>query len=263
MGIRERYDNGVFSWIDLSTTDPEAAKHFYSELFNWSFVDLPIPDGTPYSMASKNGHNVAALFLMPAAMIAQEIRPHWQTYITVDNLDETLATCEQQGGEIVMPPIDVLDSGQMAVVKDPTGAIANLWQANNHIGAGLVNEPNTFCWAELQTRGAERAIAFYQSVFHWEIMIDEKPPNYATCSVNGHLNCGIFDMDKIQLSEDIPCRWAVYFNVENFDTSLEQVKQLNGTVIMDPVVIAPGRFAVIADPQGAVFTLMQVNTPDA
>ncbi|MBX2865017.1 MAG: VOC family protein, partial [Leptolyngbyaceae cyanobacterium MAG.088] len=159
-------------------------------------------------------------------------------------------------------PFDVMEAGRMAVVKDPTGAVVSLWQAKGHIGAGLVNEVNTFCWAELQTRGADKAAEFYKAIFGWELEVDEKPPNYISTKVKGHYNCGMFDMDKANLPPEIPSNWAVYFNVADLDKSLEIVNRLGGKALMDPIEIEPGRFTTIMDPQGATLALMQVNNPD-
>lgn len=265
MGIRTSYDNGVFSWVDLMTTDPEAAKTFYSELFSWSFVDMPVEGMPPYSMAFKHDglkdRRVAALFEMPSEKIGA-MPPHWQSYINVTDIEKSIKSCEEHGGKILNPICDILDSGRMAVVMDPTNAVVNLWEPKSHIGAELVNEVNTYCWAELQTRGAHRAVEFYQAVFGWGIEIDEKPPQYVIGLVNGRYNCGIFDMDKVNLPINIPSQWAAYFNVENLDESIEKVRALGGKTMTDPIEIDPGRFATIMDPQGAVLTMMQVNQPD-
>jgi uncharacterized protein len=262
MGIRDSYENGVFSWVDLATSAPEDAKQFYSQLFHWDFQDLPMDGGQSYSMAFKEGRSVAALFLLPNDLKAQQIPPHWQCYITVQDLDATVQSWRTHGGTVLSPPYDVQDAGRMAVVQDPTGAIVSLWQAKGHIGAGLVNEVNTFCWAELQTRGADRAAEFYQSVLNWEIEVDEKPPHYVMGKVKGKLNCGMFDMDQVNLPGTIPVRWAAYFNVENLDATLEQASQLGGKVLMPPIAIDPGRFATIADPQGATLTLIELIAAD-
>ena len=262
MGIRESYENGVFSWVDLATTDLDAAKQFYTKLFNWDFQDLPVEGGPPYSMAFKNDRRVAALFLMPDEMKGRNIPSHWQSYINVKDLEATVQKWKTHGGAVLDHPFDVMEAGRMAVVKDPTGAVVSLWQANNHIGADLVNEVNTFCWAELQTRGSDKAAQFYQAVFDWEIEIEDKPPHYVTCKVKGHYNCGIFDMDKVNLPADVPTHWAVYFNIENLDTSLALVKSLGGKALIEPIVIDPGRFATIADPQGAVLTIMELKEVD-
>ena len=161
-----------------------------------------------------------------------------------------------------MPPIDVMGSGIMATIQDPTGATVNLWEAKSHFGAELVNDPSCFVWAELQTRGADKAVEFYQKLFNWELEVDDKPPHYVSCKVKGHLNGGIFDMDKTELPADIPCRWAAYFNIADLDAAMEKTKELGGNVLMPPIVIEPGRFTTITDPQGAVITLMEVADPD-
>ena len=210
-----------------------------------------------YSMAFKGERSVAAISTMAEAM-----PPHWNSYITTHALDETVERWQQQGGTVIMPPYKVMEAGHMAAVQDPTGVTVSLWQPAGHIGAGLVNEVNTFCWAELQTRGSEQAAQFYKDVFGWELDIEEKPPHYITASVAGHLNCGIFDMDKIQLPPAVPSRWAVYFNVANLDDALAQVRETGGQVVTETMEIEPGRFATITDPQGAAVTLMQIYDPD-
>ena len=257
MGIRDSYKHGVFSWVDLITRDRAAAKQFYTELFGWTFQDMPVDDGSVYSMAFKGDRAAAALFTMP-----DDTPLHWQAYINVTNLDETLQQWQTQGGSVEMPACDIMDSGRMAMVKDPTGAYVGLWQAKDFTGAGVVNEVSTFCWAELQTRGADKAAEFYQSVLGWDIEVEEQPPHYITGSVHGHLNCGMFDMDKAKLPPDIPSNWAVYFNVADLDEALAVVNRMGGKVLMDPMDIDPGRFTTVMDPQGAVLTLMQVKIPD-
>ncbi|MBT9316232.1 VOC family protein [Leptothoe spongobia] len=257
MGIRDSYENGVFSWVDLLTSDQEAAKQFYTELFAWKFQDMPVDNGSIYSMAFKNDRAVAALFAMEDGT-----PPHWQTYIHVKDLEGVVQSWQDHGGTVKMPPCDIMDSGRMAMVQDPTGAFVGLWQPKEFIGAGLVNEVNTFCWAELQTRGADKAAEFYQAIFGWDIEVDDKPPHYLTGSVKGRLNCGMFDMDKANLPAEIPSNWAVYFNVADLDESLAVVNRLGGKALMDPIDIEPGRFTTIMDPQGATVALMQVNDPD-
>lgn len=260
MGIRNGYENGVFSWVDLMTSDPDAAKQFYTELFGWTFQDMPVDNGSVYSMAFKSDRTTAALFATPDDM--QQVPPHWNSYINVKDLDATVKTWQDHGGTVEMPACDIMNSGRMALVKDPTGAVVGLWQPKEFFGAGLVNEINTFCWAELQTRGADKAADFFKAVLGWELEVDKKPPNYISTKVKGHYNCGMFDMDKANLPGDIPSTWAVYFNVEDLDKSLEIVNRLGGKALMDPIDIEPGRFTTIMDPQGAVVTLMQVNNPD-
>lgn len=262
MGIRERYENGVFCWVELATSDLPGAKEFYGKLFQWSFQDFPADNGSPYTMALKNDRSVCGLFPMTEAMIGQNLPPHWETYINVTDLGAAIEAWQQQGGTVLQPPFTVMEYGRMAVVQDPTGAVVSLWEAHSHIGAGVVNEVNTFCWTELQTRGAEQAAAFYRSVFGWEVDIDEKPPYYVTCKVQGHPSCGMFDMDKVNLPPEVPTNWSVYFHVENLDTAIGIVNNSGGKTLMGPIPIEPGRFATVADPQGAVLALIELQVVD-
>ena len=259
MGIRDNYDHGQFNWVDLATSDAKAAQTFYGELFGWEFKEMPVPDRPPYIMAFEQGYAVTALFSQPEDMPTSSQPPHWQSYINVDQLEQCVELWVQAGGKVLMPPFPVMEYGDMAVVQDPTNAVVNLWQAKSHAGAGIINAVNTYCWSELQTRGADKAVAFYQSVFGWEAEVDEKPPNYVICKVNGKMHGGIFDMDKANLPSNIPPNWAVYFNVENLANSMEKVKALGGKVMMDPIEVDPGPFTTIVDPQGATLTLMQLR----
>lgn len=262
MGIRERYEHGVFCWVDLATTDPEAAKPFYRGLFGWEFHDMPVENAPPYSMAFKGDRQVAALFLMPDDMRAQGIPSHWQSYINVDDLGDAVQRWQQQGGKVLEPDCEIVEAGRMAVVQDPTGAIVHLWQAKNHIGAGVVNEVNTYCWPELQTRGAEQAAAFYAAVFGWDTEAGEALPDYIVGKVNGQYNCGIFDLERANLPAEIPPHWEVYFNVASLDAALDRLQQLGGKALTEPMTIEEGRFATVADPQGAVLTLIEPTTVD-
>ena len=259
MGIRERYEHGVFNWVDLATSDSKAAQQFYGELFGWEFKEMPVPDRPPYTMALYQGRAVSAIFSLSADMPTSSQPPHWQSYISVNDMEQCIEAWTKQGGKVLMPPFPVMEYGDMAVIQDPTNAVVNLWQAKSHHGAGIINDVNTYCWSELQTRGADKAVAFFQSVFNWETEVDEKPPNYVTCKVNGNMHCGIFDMDKAQLPPNIPVNWSVYFNVENLADSMEKVKALGGKVLMDPIEVDPGPFTTIVDPQGATLALIQLK----
>lgn len=257
MGIREHYARGVFNWVDLMTTDPKAAQAFYGELLGWTFMDVPMPNGELYAIAQKEGRDVAAILAEPAELLAQGIPPHWQSYLNAPDLEETVAACLAHGGTVCMEPHEVMDVGRMATIQDPTGAVVALWEAKTFIGAGIVNEPQTLCWNELQTWDAKVAADFYSAIFGWEIEVDEKPPHYTTTKVDGKYNGGIFDMSQTQLPRSLPSNWAVYFNVADLDGAIAKAKALGGTPLMEPISTDAGRFTTIRDPQGATVALIQ------
>ena len=127
MPERTEYPAGMPNWVDLQSTDPAAAKQFYTSLFGWTYDDLPMGDDGAYSLAQIDGKDVAAIAPMPPG--SDGIPTHWNSYVSVPDVEATVALVEGAGGTVVMPPFDVMDAGRMAVVQDPTDAMINVWQA--------------------------------------------------------------------------------------------------------------------------------------
>ena len=164
MPERTSYAQGTPNWVDLPTSDQAAAKAFYAGLFGWTYDDQPMGEGQVYSMAVLGGHQVAAISSQPPEMAAAGAPPMWNTYLAVDSVDDATAKVEAAGGKVAMAPFDVMDAGRMSFVMDPSGAPVALWQANQHIGATLVNEPGTLNWNELVTPGDPGEFSFYATV---------------------------------------------------------------------------------------------------
>lgn len=257
-----QYPSGTFCWVELATTDAAAAKQFYTSLFGWQANDIPIGPDMVYTMLLLEGKDVAALHTMGAEQQAQGFPPHWASYISVDDVVATAERAASLGANILMPPTVSMEYGHMAMVQDPTGAIFGLWQPNQMIGAKLVNIPGTLCWNELDTRDAARASDFYTGVFGWEAKTTTDGPMPYTSYINqGRMAAGMMQMTAEW--GDIPPHWAVYFAVENCDASVEKAQALGGSVITPPTDIPnTGRFAVLQDPQGAVFMVIKMDAFD-
>jgi predicted enzyme related to lactoylglutathione lyase len=261
MAERTSYASGTPNWVDVQTTDPDAAKQFYGSLFGWTFVDNPIDEehGVYYSIGTIRDLDVAAVAPL-GDQAAAGVPPHWNSYVSVDDVDATAAKVEGAGGTVIMPPFDVMDAGRMAVVQDPTGAVIQLWQAKNNIGAKVVNENGTFSWSELMTPDVPKAAEFYNALFGWTTETHgEGPGAYTEFKLGGNSIAGAMNPPM----PGIPPMWGVYFTVDDCDAAVETVKSLGGAVMNGPMDIEPGRFAVIADPQGAVFNVIKMNEPAA
>ena len=254
------YAPGTFSWVDLATTDGEAAKKFYSEIFGWDFVDMPAGEGMVYSMASLRGKTVAALYGMGPNV--QGHPPHWQSYVTVANADEATAKARSLGAKVVEEPMDVMDAGRMAVIQDPGEAYFVIWQPKEHIGAQLVNEPGCFSWNELGTRNAKQAKEFYTGLFGWGVQVEDMGGfEYTAFKVGDRMNAGMMEMTPEW--GDVPPHWGVYFTVDDCDAIVEKIKSLGGNILRPPADIHnTGRFAVVQDPQGAVFNVIALVNPE-
>jgi predicted enzyme related to lactoylglutathione lyase len=260
MQVVRHYPDGVFSWVDLGTTDTEEAKAFYGRLFGWSFLDLPTDSGTVYSMAQIEGNDVAGLGPLDSSMQEQGIPPHWTAYVNHDDADAVASRAGGAGGTVLFPPFDVMDSGRMTMIQDPTGAVFGVWQPGKHIGAQLVNFPNTFVWNELQTHDLEAARPFYASVFGWTYEVDAN--GYVACKAGDRVQAGMMKIEEER--SDIPPNWTNYFLVEDIEASTAKVSELGGEVHVPPMSAGEiGRLAVIQDPQGAFFSIVEYTGPAA
>lgn len=262
--IVTKYPPNTFCWVDLSSTDQEASKQFYAGLFGWSFDDVPLGDGQFYTNFTLHGHNVAGCGPMQPEQRAQGMPSYWASQIAVENADAVVEKAEAAGGVIFAPAFDVFDAGRMAVIQDPTGGIFGIWQPINHIGANLVNIPDTWVWNELMTRDTETAARFYAEVFGWTSHSEENPDddNPYVMFMNGERSAAGM-MRITEQMPDMPANWSVYFNVENFEAGLEKAKALGGEPLTDPIDTGAGRLVPIRDPQGAVFNLIQAVYVDA
>ena len=257
MPKRDSYKHGTPCWTDLQTTDVEAAKAFYGQLFGWTFDDLPTPMGATYSLALVGSDTVAAIAPQSPMVAENNIPPMWSTYIAVDDADKAVAAASENGGTVLMPADDIPGSGRMAFVADPSGAAVGLWQAGARIGATLVNEPNTLTWNELVTTDAAAALPFYKAVAN----IDAAPTTmgdmeYTMLKVDGTDVGGSL---APQMS-GVPNHWHTWFAVADASAVAATAKRAGGTVLVEATAMPIGTMATIRDPQGAVFSILQPAT---
>lgn len=255
MHVVTAYPDGIFCWLDLAATDADAAKAFYSGLFGWEMRDMLTDMGTIYTNVQIDGLNVAGLSVMQPDMLAQGIPAFWTSYIKTDDIDAAAARITAAGGNVFMPPMDVMQEGRLALAMDPTGAPFGMWQPRNHIGAQLVNMPNTLVWNELQTRAGATAAAFYAKAFDW--MADRNDTGYTVFVRDGRRHAGMIEMDE-NWGADVPPNWGIYFLVTDIDATLARAQDLGGRVLVPKTPAGQmGFFAVLQDPQGGVFHVMQ------
>ena len=244
MGERTSYTPGTFSWAELVTSDADAAKGFYTQLFGWEYEDNPTgPDGPVYTMAKRDGHYVAALFGDDSQP------PHWNCYVTVASADETAQKANDLGATVVAEPFDVMEVGRMAVITDPTGATLCLWEPRAHIGANLVNTPGAMTWNDLVTPDPERAGEFYGALFGWTFEEMPESGGYRVIRNGDRSNGGI-------LPQEGQAAWIPYFGHDDTERVTGQIGDLGGHLYNGPVQVPAGIFAVLGDPQGAVFAVL-------
>jgi predicted enzyme related to lactoylglutathione lyase len=271
---RDGYMPGVPCWVDTSQPDPEAAVAFYSGLFGWDFEDaMPPGSAGKYYIARLRGGDVAAVGSQPegAAPMAA-----WNTYIWVESADEAVAKVLDAGGRVTIDPFEVIGAGRMAACTDPDGAAFCLWQAKEHKGARIVNEPGSLNFNGLNTRDIDGAKSFYGSVFGWETLslgggaemwrlpgygdfLEQRDPGLRrrmaeTAAAPEGFEDVVATLNPLTNDQPLDAHWSVTFAVDDADATAETAANLGGQVVAPPFDAPWVRMTVITDPQGATFT---------
>jgi uncharacterized protein len=248
------WPDGTPCWADLGTPDIRQAVSFYTAQFGWDIVPGG-PETGGYARATLGARPVAGLgpnMSQPGAPSA------WAVHFASSDADATAARITGAGGQVVLGPLDVLDLGRMLVAVDVTGAAFGVWQARGHIGAQVADVPGAFTWSEHMSADFEGAKAFYAAVFGYEYGdISTDTFSYATLLINGQQVVG--GIGGYPPGGADAAAWAVYFGTADTDKSVELAVSHGGRVVRPAADSPYGRMAVVADGQGAVFSL--ISTP--
>jgi predicted enzyme related to lactoylglutathione lyase len=244
---------GAPCWIDLFTSDPDKSRAFYGDLFGWTSEATGEEFGG-YINFSKDALRVAGAMRNDGETGQPD---GWTVYLGVDDAKATVDAAAANGGQVIVPAMDVGDLGRMAVVVDAGGAAIGVWEPGVHTGFGTAAEPNTPAWFELHTRDYDAAVAFYRTVFQWKTHTAGDTPEfrYTTLGEGDDQVAGIMDATAFLAATD-PSAWSIYFRVDDTDAALAKIEELGGSVVTPAEDTPYGRLATAADSTGAHFKLM-------
>jgi predicted enzyme related to lactoylglutathione lyase len=263
MATIDKHAPGSPSWFELSTSDQNAAKDFYTKLFGWTIQDNPMGPDAVYTMFKVDGLDAGACCTLQPEQVQHHVPPHWMVYISVDSADATAEKVKKAGGQLVAGPFDVMTHGRMAVLQDPGGAMFCVWQPMTHIGTRIGGVMNTVGWIELNVGDTAQAAKFYGDVFGWKVtngkeMKPAGPDEYGHI-MNGHAMIGGLPPASMK-DPNAPPHWLIYVEVADTAATTAKAKSLGATAFVDSMDIGEhGTISVIADPQGAVFALHQAK----
>ncbi|MGY1600666.1 VOC family protein [Geodermatophilus sp. SYSU D00815] len=245
------WPTGTPCWVDYGAADVAAAREFYGGLFGWEFTGGDEEYGG-YLNAVRDGRMVAGL-----GPRVQESDPvAWTTYFATDDSAAAVDRITAAGGTVVVAPMEVAPYGVMTIALDPQGNPFGLWEAREHSGFQRHSEPGTVAWNEATFDDPESARAFYGAVFGYTFdavegvegyttfRTDERTPEYPQGGLGGPM-------------PDIPRGWLVCFGVASADDTVARVEAQGGKVLTRPEDTPFGRFAVVEDPWGAAFEVLQ------
>ena len=248
---------GSFCWMELATTDQNAAKSFYSNLFGWAAEDVPMGPDMIYTMFRNGGKDVGGAYRLMKEQLDMHVPPHWMLYIKVDSVDASAAKAVELGAKQIVPPSDIPNVGRFALLQDPTGAHISIFQPGQHKGISGFGEIGSLCWADLNTHDAEKAAKFYGAWLGWTFETGKDGYRHIINGTNKEDMIGGIP-PRINAPPGTPAHWMAYFYVSDCKASAAKGAQLGASTIM-PAEALPdvGTIAVLADPQGAVFALYQ------
>lgn len=247
----EQHQPGTASWADIGT-DINAAKRFYGALFGWAPQDAgPVEQTGGYGFFTQRGKLIAGY-----GPQQNPGPPTWSVYFAVTDAAAAARKVKENGGEVILEPMDVMGAGHMAVFKGPDGAFFSVWQPGAHPGTGLLRETGAMSWVELNSRDVDAAKRFYPAVFGWAVESHEGEMTYHEFHLGSQAVGGMMSMPP-QVPAEVPSHWLTYFGVDDVDASARKVSELGGTVAAGPMDFPGGRFAVVLDDKGAAFGLLR------
>jgi predicted enzyme related to lactoylglutathione lyase len=254
----ERTHQGEFNWTDLSAMDLDAQTAFYESVFGWTHTDVPFGEGRIYRMFAKDGHTVAGASQMNPELASMGMPSTWNTYIAADDIDGIANRAVVLGGEVFMPAADVPGFGRMVGIKDPTGASVFFWKPLAPDATEIYGVPGALAWSDLETRDPVKAADFFGKLLGWDIQsLQGGQTPYWQITVAGQGEGGIMGMPEM-IPAEAPAFWLDYFGTDDINATVTRARGLGAMVTVEPTPAGDmALFAVLNDPTGATFAVMQ------
>jgi predicted enzyme related to lactoylglutathione lyase len=252
--MTSRFPDGAPCWVDLITPDRAGAERFYGGLFGWTF-DAPQPELGGYLNVRLDGAAVAGLMQIPPG---QPMQVAWNVHLSSHDLDATARAIVEAGGRIVLPRCDLpRDLGSMMFAVDAGGAGFGVWQPRAHHGSERVDVPGAMTWHEVYTRDPAATDRFYAAVFgHAASPARTDQGLDLACYTAGERPVAA-RVTMTAAFGDLPPHWLTWFAVAELDAALARARAGEGRLVHGPFATPMGRAAVVADPYGAVFAIVE------
>lgn len=250
------HHTGKLIFVELVTPDLDRAKQFYAGLFGWTFRDFQ-SGGTKYAEAFLDSRPVGGLIHREIPS-GEHRQPVWLSFFSVTDVDTAKKIAVQNGAKVLFDSHDLPDRGKEAVLRDPQGAVFAVLSSSSGDPPDVLAPPGDWIWGSLITSDPDTDAAFYQNVFNYEVFDLPAAPgmqhlllssdNYARASVNS------IPANRPQAHP----HWLNYVRVEDAVKMAEKAVSLGGRILVEPRVDRHGgKVAVVADPSGAAFGLLE------
>jgi uncharacterized protein len=248
MSEEKKITFGRFVWHDMVSQDKEKAVEFYTALFGWELEDFDMGDRGVYTMWKADNQTMGGFGQAPSA----DVPAHWAGFVQVENIEETVARVEQNGGTLLHDIIDIPEVGKAVPFTDPAGGVVQAFQALKPFSVAPDYRPPelSVCWNELVSHDPVASQAFYTEVFGWKAVKEDM----------GGFEYTLFMVDEMQVAGLMqappehkgPTVWLSHVYVDNLATTKEKAISLGATILMEPQTMPGiGSFFLLRDPFGA------------
>lgn len=242
---------GMFCWADMGSTNVEASKKFYTDMFGWTWDDA----GNDYWIAKMGKSMVAGLMKSQCP----DGKSYWSTYLNTADLDTTMATAEKNGATTIVPKTEVGDWGWFSMHKDPTNAMIAFWQNKGDAPteSWTKNETGHMCWTELITNDIDRSGSFYCNTLKYtpeNMNMGEGAPAYTMFKMGDTQAAGMMAIQKEW--GEVPPHWMNYIQVDSITASSAKATKLGAKICKECTEIpGMGWFSIMTDPQGGTISM--------
>lgn len=253
MPLRTDFTPGEFCWIDMIAHDIEAAVEWYGALFGWTVEMQPTPGGPRYGFLKKGDHVLGGIGQMPDEMKAAGAPQAWNCYVATEDCEATEARAKELGGSVMFPTTEIPGKGRLAFFTDPEGAVIPVWQTTEDDDVGVLTEEHgAMIWCERMTRDVDAVKAFYGDLFGWEF---GGRPDHLVARIGDRDAGGVMPMGEAY--EGVPPHWLLYFRADDCAAVAGAAAASGGTVVVPTMDLPIGRFAILMDPAGGAFALLE------
>jgi predicted enzyme related to lactoylglutathione lyase len=251
---------GKVVWADLVTPDLDAARRFYGALFGWTFRDVP---GDPnYTLALLDGEPLAGLFqkVLPPGQAQQ---PAWLTFLAVRDVDAAQQAARQHGGAVLIKPHNYPQRGRQAVLADPDGAVFAVLAAKGGDPPDYLAAPGEWIWSSLLVKDSKQELAFYKTLFGYDVydLASDGDPEHYILSGDGYARASLNAAPADSMRRHP--HWLNFVRVTDPADTAKKAVGLGGRVLVEPRIDRHGgQLAVLADPSGAIFGVMEWSDTD-
>ena len=253
---------GKVVWEDLVTPDLVVAERFYAELLGWTFQ--PVHGGaSEYAVALADGRPVGGLF-QKAVPSGEHRQSAWLTFISVRDVDAVKRVALAHGAKLVAEARTYPLRGRQAVFSDPEGAVFAVLASSSGDLPDYLAAPGEWIWSSLLSKDPAAETGFYQQLFAYDAFDLESNDGMQHVILSsddfarGSVNTLPGDSARRR------AHWLNFIRVDDVVAVAAKAQAAGGRVLVAPHVDRHGgQIAVIADPAGAPFGLMEWTSGDS